>query len=382
METLSPVRHNFPAVAKKQKVVVLPRVRPDFRRTAVLLNYNARHVTDSLIRQLERIAGKEHVFVSKNLDDAEAFSREIVHRGYGTVVSGGGDGTLMRTVNLVHHYVDEANNWRAERYRRLGDAQPLVSCPRFAFLKLGTGNGMTQLVGANTPADDLERIVHYVPNRTASIPLIDWGEERFFFGGMGYDSLILDDYYYFKARAKNRLSKTLMQNVAGYCVATACRTLPRTLLGRYAKLEARVVTRGRTYYINPRRGDYVEEIEPGTVLWNGPASVLAVGTTPFYGYGFRMFPFARMMPGMMNLRLATVTPFDILPFHLHSTWKGSFRHATNLFDFLVEDIQVELAKPYPFQHSGDSQGLVSSLDLKISDESLELVDLQPPRRSN
>ena len=57
---------------------------------------------------------------------------ELVARGYGTVLTGGGDGTFTVMVTEVVH---EA--------RRCG--KPL---PRFGLLKLGTGNSLAWVVGA------------------------------------------------------------------------------------------------------------------------------------------------------------------------------------------------------------------------------------------
>ena len=363
----------------RARPVQLPKLRPDPSRVAVLLNKNARKVTDDVVRSAARVVGSDHVFVSRSLDEAEAMSRQIVQRGYGTVVCGGGDGTLSRAVNLVYRYVEEANAWRMERYRRFGEAQNLIANPRFAFLKLGTGNGMSTVVGSGHPLDDLKTIANYVPGRTHSIPLIEMDGERFFFGGVGYDSQILDDYNHLKARAKNWLLKALMQNVTGYLAALLLRTAPRVVFGTGERLEGRVVTVGRAYYIDPRRGDSVVEIEPGTTLFEGRAGIISAGTTPFFGYGFRMFPFAQMMPGMMHLRVATTGPIRGLT-NIGALWQGSFRHPSSVWDFFVENVKVELERPFPFQHSGDAQGLRDRLDFKIADDCLELVDLYRPWR--
>ncbi|OGQ89940.1 MAG: hypothetical protein A2289_11145 [Deltaproteobacteria bacterium RIFOXYA12_FULL_58_15] len=356
----------------------LPVLAPDPQRIAVLLNRNARHVTDRVRRRLAHIVGKEHVFETRSIDEAEEFSREVVQRGYGTIVSGGGDGTLMRVVNLVQRYVRESNDWRTERYRRFGETQPLLSQPRFAFLKLGTGNGVSTLIGAGKASRDLQRIVDFVPGRTKSIPLIDMDGERFFFGGMGYDSQLLDDYNSLKAQAKNPIFKMLMQNLTGYFMTVFGRTVPRILSGRAEKMSIRVVNRGRAYFVDSRRGDCVEEIEPGATLWEGPARLVAAGTAPFYGYGFRMFPYARIMPNMMNLRICTLGPLRVLP-QLPSMWNGTYRNPKALMDYLVEDVTIEVDKPYPFQHSGDAQGLRDRVDLKIAEDKLELIDMHKPR---
>ncbi len=361
------------------KLITLPTAPLEPQKIAVLLNRNARRVTDRLARKIERIVGSDHVFYSRSLDEAEAFSREIVQRGYGTVVCGGGDGTLINAVNMIHRYVREANLWRNERFSRFGESQPLLTPPRFAFLKLGTGNGMTNLVGASKPIEDVKRIVDYVPGRIHPIPLIEMEGEYFFFSGMGYDSLILEDYNWLKKHARNFLLKRIMQNVLGYVAASFGRTIPRLISGEAGSIDARVVTRGKAYYIDPRRGDAVEEIAPGEVLFEGKSRFLGAATTPFYGYGLKIFPFARMMPGMMHLRIAN-TGIAAGLINFPSIWKGNYRSANKVFDFFVEDISVELAKPYTFQHSGDAQGPRDHLDLRIAENVLNLVDLHPPRR--
>ena len=376
---LTPVRNRVEQHAPRHALADLPLAKPDPARIAVLLNGHPATVTDRVARRLERVIGADHIFRSRSLDEAEAYAREMLQRGYGTIVCGGGDGTLARAVNLVHRYVEEANAWRLERYRRFGERQPLLVSPRFASLRLGTGNGLSGVIGSRDPVKDLQTIVDFVPGRVQRLPLIEMEGERFFFGGMGYDSQVLDDYYWLKARAKNPIMKALMQNVTGYLATVVARTVPRLILGRADVLEARVVNRGRAFFVDPRRGDFVEEVEPGAVLFEGRAHFISAGTTPFFGYGFRVFPFARMMPGMMSLRAATVGPLAALS-HLPSLWKGNYRNATRLHDFLVEDVTVELERPFPYQHSGDPQGLRDRMDLRIADEQLEIVDLYGPGR--
>jgi diacylglycerol kinase family enzyme len=361
----------------RKKLAPLPAERSDVGRVAVLLNKNARRVNDALAKDLESVVGKDNLFYSRSLDEAEAFAREIVQRGYGTVVCGGGDGTLARTVNLIQHYVAETNHWRSERYRRYGEWQSLLVTPRFGFLRLGTGNAIGRLTGAGEPMTDLARMVRDGVKATCSLPLIDLDGERCFFAGMGYDSLLLNDYNWLKARTQNPLGKRLMHSVVGYFAALMARTLPSILLRDAANLRARVTTRARAYFVDPRKGDAVSEIDAGTTLFEGPAAFIGAGTSPFYGYGMKIFPFARMMPGMMNLRVANIGPVSTLS-NLPSLWKGSYRNSESVFDFLASDVEIDLADPYPFQHSGDAQGLRKSVRMRIAEEPLDLVDLHHP----
>lgn len=357
----------------------LPSVSPDPNKVAVLLNRNARKVSDKLARRVEEIVGTGNLFYSRSLEEAEAYAREIVQRGYGTVVCGGGDGTLARAINLVQRYVGEANAWRAERYRRYGEWQTLLSSPRFGFLRLGTGNALGPVTGAGNPLDDLKRVVAQVPVRHRTVPLLDVGGERCFFAGLGYDSLVLNDYNWLRERTKSRLARPFMHSVLGYFAAIAARTLPNVLFRGAAELSARVVTRAPAFYIDPRRGDAVEAIEPGTTLYEGSAALIGAGTTPYYGYGLKVYPFAGMMPGMMNLRIASLGPVTALS-HLPSIWKGSYRKPERLFDFFASDVEIELEQPFPFQHSGDAQGMRKSLRWRIPEDRLQLLDLHRPRR--
>ena len=351
----------------------LPANALDPARVAVLLNRNARRVSDRLARQMERIVGRENLYFSRSLEEAEAYCREIVQRGYGTVVCGGGDGTLVRAFNLVQRYVDESNGWRLERYRRFGEVQSRLCTPRFAFLNLGTGNGLRNVVGANSPLRDLRTIAEDVPSNTRCVPMISGQGERFTFGGMGYDSLLLNDYNWLRQRVHSRIARPVVQTVAGYFAALLTRTLPRALKER-DMLRARLVSKSDSYYVDPRRGDAAVLMPAGSVLHDGPVTMVGMGTTPFFGYGFKIFPFASMMPGMMHLRVTNNGPLATLA-NLPAAWRGTYRSRDTIFDFLVKDVSIELDRSFPFQHSGDDQGPVSNLQLAIADETLTLVDL-------
>lgn len=347
--------------------------RPDPSRVAVLLNRNARRVTDRLARRMERVVGRDNLFYSQTIEEAGAFAREIVSRGYGTVVCGGGDGTLVQTVNLIHQHVRKSNAWREERRRRAGIELPPIAAPRFAFLRLGTGNGVSDIVGSSDALRDLKRVVDLVPGRITRLPMVSSGDDRFFFAGLGNDSLILDDFSWLKSKTTHPLIRPVTHGVAGYLIAGLARTLPRVVLGRNLRAEARITTIGRTFYVDPRRGDFVEEVEPGSVVFEGSTSFVGASTVPYFGYRFKAFPFARMMPGMMQLRISTIGPFSAV-WNLRRIWNGSYRNPNIFLDFITEGYQVELAKPFPWQHSGDPQGPTDELFMQVAPEQVDLVD--------
>ena len=105
---------------------------------------------------------------------------------------------------------------------------------------------------------------------------------------------------------------------------------------------------------------------------------VGVGSSPFYGAGFKIFPFANMMPGMMNLRIGRINPI-VGVFNLIKLWRGHYRNPSTIIDYLVEDVRVELVDPFPFQHSGEALGLRQDLEFKISENNLKLADFLPPR---
>src|SRR5690606_26711766 len=73
------------------------------------------------------------LFVSRRLEDSESIARTLVDRRYGTILTGGGDGTFTVVVTAV---VREAERRGA----------PL---PRFGLLRLGTGNSLAWLLGSS-----------------------------------------------------------------------------------------------------------------------------------------------------------------------------------------------------------------------------------------
>ena len=66
----------------------------------------------------------------------------------------------------------------------------------------------------------------------------------------------------------------------------------------------------------PPSRDWVHRLRSGM-----DAGVVGAGTVPYFGYKFRVFPFARMMPQLMNLRITTLGAFSTL-MHLPKIWRG------------------------------------------------------------
>src|SRR5438105_14553977 len=112
------------------------------KKVAVLLNGNARAVTEQLRRELEQFVPPEDLFFSRSFEDARSIARTVLDRGYGTVLTGGGDGTFVGYVNCIY---DEVARGQPHLFVRAngGSAAPVAAphnfqLPRFGVLRLGT----------------------------------------------------------------------------------------------------------------------------------------------------------------------------------------------------------------------------------------------------
>lgn len=419
------------------------------KEIAVILNINARSVTQSSISIAKEIVGKDNVFVTANVEDNEKASKIIVERGYELIVPAGGDGTLCSVINAVvnarrmhvMHMKNDSIESPVETKTRID------KLPKFAFLPLGTGNGMGMLAGprfkgrknqkVQKTLTKLKDIVEKHENNLDRIPVVKCPmieirtdktiqleensnnpecthRELCFFAGAGFDSLMLNDFKILKKWSKNKPGlRRFLGSVVGYTVALFVRTLPQCLILRSHKLSIRVTVpkikesasdeynTDTTYWIDPRRGDTAMEItqtqspdsqssssslfptkvaDDRQLIFEGETGIVAAGTTPYYGGGIKLFPFSRVQPHHMHLRLGRIHP--LIGF-LNIPWifRGSYRHYNmGCLDFLGSDFDVELSKPYPFQHSGEAvDDGVKRFILRVADEEIEFVDFLKPR---
>ncbi|HET9955691.1 MAG TPA: diacylglycerol kinase family protein [Polyangiaceae bacterium] len=337
---------------------------PEPPRIAVVVNGRAKNVTAEVISTLGQILSGGDLFVSRSLSDAKEIAKTLVQRRYGTVLTGGGDGTFTVMVTEVVH---EA--------RRTG--RPL---PRFGLLKLGTGNSLAWVVGAGEVKGgeldaDIEHLAQHAGSRT--LRLIEVEGIISPFCGLGADARVLADYGAVKERlSRGRLGRRLAPGAVSYTVAAVTRSLPQQVLGRMP--HCRIVNAGEPVLRMGAKGSVVgRPIERGEVVYEGPARLAAMSTIPYYGYGFRMFPYAEERPDRMHLRVATISPLQFVR-HFAEIWRGSFEDPGSVFDYLVEAIDIELDPPTPFQIGGDSRGDRSKLHVALCKNPVELVDLYAP----
>jgi diacylglycerol kinase family enzyme len=336
---------------------------PVEQRVAVVVNGNAKNATAEVISTLDQILNGGDLFVSRKLSDARHIAKTLVARGYGTVLTGGGDGTFTVMVTEVVH---EA--------RRSG--RPL---PRFGLLKLGTGNSLAWVVGAQG-ADkhdlqaDIGRLIQDAGSR--SMRLIE--VEGFIapFCGLGADAIVLADY----AKTKGLLGKTPLARVApgalSYFLATTTRSIPSFFARRMP--HCRVRNDGAEAYRLGAKGAIVgSPIPTGQILYEGPMRICALSTIPYYGYGFRMFPYAEERSDRMNLRIATIGPVSFVR-NFPEIWRGEYDNPEEVSDYLVDAVTIELDPATDFQIAGDPQGTRKSISALLSPTPIRLVDFYAP----
>jgi diacylglycerol kinase family enzyme len=339
---------------------------PPAARVAVVVNGNAQGVNAEVIGTLDRILSGGDLFVSHRLRDVADIARTIVERGYGTVLTGGGDGTFTVVASAV---VREAE--------RQG-----VEVPRIGLLRLGTGNALAWVLGASQAgrrglSADVRRLLDDAGSRPLRLVEVEGLITPFC--GFGADAIVLRDYQ----AVKGTLSRTPLRRVApgavSFLLGAATRTLPSYLVRpvphcRVENLGAdahRVGANGRV--LGPPIG-------AGEVLYEGPARVASVSTIEFSGFGFRYYPYAEEREDRMQLRVSTIGVGEFVQ-NLRRIWRGDYDNPVTVFDYLVERVGIRFDPPTPFQIGGDVLGDRSEVEIRLSPRAIRLVDFYAPPRA-
>lgn len=326
-------------------------------KTAFVLNANAKSVTDRVVAKLVKLVPSGDLFYSKTMKDSENHYQTILDRGYGFVFNGGGDGTVVNAINTLH---------------RISQKCKITQLPRVGILKLGTGNAMAQLVNAEKAYSDVEHIVQGGVIQQKPIELVECDDGTLTpFAGIGYDGEILNDYVH----VKNTQGFT---SVAAYVWAGFSRTLPRHLFAKSVPT-IRIKTYQTAYQMISIDGEDCEvEIPPNTLIYEGPADIASVGSIPWFGFGFTMFPFAHRKEGFLNLRISNMSLWSAVLNLYPAIWKGTYR-TPKLLDFLVQDIVIESDSAMPYQIGGDASGHRNRLRFKTGKQRVQIAELPKER---
>ncbi len=334
------------------------------QRIAVVVNGNAKSVTAEVIETLDTILDSGDLFVSRRIDESRAIARILVDRGYGTILTGGGDGTFTVVVTAV---VKEAQARGA-------------AIPRFGLLRLGTGNSLAWVLGASMAggrglAADLQRLRSDAGSR--DLRLVECEGMLSPFCGLGIDAQALTDYQ----RVKSSLARGPLRRFApgplAYALAATTSTIPGYLVRKTP--HCRIVNRGGDAHRVGEKGHTVgAPIKAGSVVFEGPAKLAAVSTIPYYGFGFRVFPYADERKDKLHLRVSNIHPVEFLK-NFRSVWRGEYENLETIFDYFVDDVEIEMDPPTSLQIGGDVAGERSRVRVKMA-EPIKIVDFYAPPR--
>lgn len=332
-------------------------------RIAVVVNGNARGVTDELVEILDQIVQSGDLLVSRSLEEGRQIARMIVERGYPTVLTGGGDGTFTQMVTFV---VNEA-----ERQGR--------PAPRFGLLRLGTGNALAWVLGARREGGkgvvaDLARV--RTEGGSRELRLLDVEGTLTPFAGLGIDAIALTHFKQVKeAFERTPVLERFATGGVAYVTSIVGRTLPGYLLRSHPRV--RIVNEGAEAARLGTDGQPVgAPIRAGEVLYEGPSRMVAMSTIPYWGFGARIFPFASDRDDRFSLRVADIGSLDVA-MHIRALWKGTYR-SDKVHDFLVERIRIEYQAPMPLQIGGDPAGERTVVHAALSQRPIRVVDYYAP----
>lgn len=397
-----------------------------------------------------------HVHVTATLEQARQVVQVMVEDPPTLLIPLGGDGTLTTLLQLLWDAGMDTNMAARDGASNSTAASTRRSFPPIGYIAQGTGNALGSVVGCRPPRKEgrlmrwkralvrrpswlggtsrkltqlsttLEQLLQAATELSSSsssipsnvdiveLPLLqvstsiskndknaeDATSQLCFFSGVGFDSLMLQDYKDLQDYSKQRpYLKTLCSGVLGYCVALVTRTLPQCIQDQKHLMQVQVSTLDpdETLWIDHRRGDVVRRIsqEEGvnpkkkkTLLYQGEAGIVAVGSAPFYGGGLRLFPFSRMTRDGMQLRIGRIHPLTGT-WNIPQIFQGSYRDFRDdtfgCLDFMGKDFRVDILSPsqgYPVQHSGDFVGTSKQINFQMMGDKLEpvrFVTLLPPR---
>lgn len=332
-------------------------------RVAVVVNGNARRVTDDLVQVLEQIVKAGDLYVSRDLDEAQRIARTIVDRGYPTVLTGGGDGTFVQMVTLVQQHAQSAG----------------TELPRFGLLKLGTGNALAWVLGNENlqgkgVVADLSRL--RTESGSRELRLLDVEGTLTPFAGLGVDAICLDHYDATrKALGSNRITRGLSTGGATYAISVVTRSLPEFLFRSHPRV--RIINRGATAYgMGPDDKPIEPGVKEGELLYDGPSRLVAMSTIPYWGFGARIFPFAEERDDRFQLRVCDISSAEVAS-NIKAIWRGTYR-ANNVHDFLVQRITIEYEEPTPLQIGGDVAGRFQTVHAALSQQPIRVVDYYAP----
>ena len=324
----------------------------------VVVNLRARRGSRAVADVCRRAFPGARILASRSLDEVTRFASQTT--GDGLVVSAGGDGTALALLNSLRRdvlslgvlplgtgnawaHATEAPPWREAAFRlgaRLASARP-VPLRRF------------ELVEVSFPGSPGPGILSH-------------------FAGTGWDAEIINDFHEQK-EGPGLLPQRMRYGLAGYFHGLFTRTVPRHLRERELA-EVEITNLGADAIGVDEQGKpyRIPGGEHGKVLYRGPTNVCAAGSSPTWGFGFRAFPFAGLVPGRVCLRVYAGKVTEALP-NMRRLWLGT-HPMPKMHTFLIDRARAVFSRPVPFQAGGDRLGYRSEIEYSLASNQVDLVD--------
>ncbi len=325
---------------------------------AVVINLKSRGGSAAVADKCQVELPQAPILTSRSLDDLGRFTRGLAAGRSSLVLSAGGDGTAIALLNSMRQLPADG-----------GETMNL------AVLPLGTGNGWAHATGAppwRTAVEQLGRCSRAdSPLPLRRFDLLEVGGMLTHFAGTGWDAEIIEDFHRQRS-GLGLLPHSMRGGLAGYLQGLFTRTIPRTFIGRPPIVEL------------TNTGDDALGIDAaghpfplpggahGQVLYRGPASICAAGTSPHWGFKFRAFPFAGLVPGRFNLRIYSGSSLEAAA-HWRPLWRGD-HPIPKMQSWLLTGARVTYDRPVPFQAGGDRLGFAQEIDYRIASEQVDLLD--------
>lgn len=354
-------------------------VRHASEKVAVLLNAKARNVSDGLKRELENFVPPEDLYYSRCFDDARRIARQVLDRGYRTVLTGGGDGTFVGYVNcLFEEAMQPGAGTSAGALKLVPLPAHAVRLPRIGALKLGTGNAVADFSGASGKrvgvVEDILRARSGEVSIARPLHLLAHDGKRAPFAGLGIDAAVLNDYVRVKESVNGTRFSFLGAGGLGYFCSVVGRTIPAYVLQRAVAGVEVVNLGGPAQQIGPDGKPLGRDIQRGEIIYRGPCKIAAAGTVPNYGFGFQIFPYATRAPGRFQLRLTALSVPSILA-NLRTLWRGGPPPA-GVLDFHCEKVRIRFDRDMPLQVGGDAEGWRREVVFEMAERPLDLLDFR------
>lgn len=328
---------------------------------AAWFNGRAKQVTPKVVRAFEQALPGARVYVSQDFDQAQRFAAELTKNPPALLFSGGGDGTISRMLNWL---------------REAG----MEGFPPIALLRLGTGNGWPNAVGAPAYKKVLPRLsqLSWSPP-IRRFDLIETEGRLSQFAGVGLDATVLHDYAQDLEKRKaqpvgSRFAEWAHKGLAGYLVSTFTVTIPGDVTRnlRDGRVQVTLENLGRPALTLDRNARPVPVPHAPKVLYQGPIGVGGAAVEPEWGARFKAYPFAQLVPGTLNMRVYDRTAFGAAR-QMFKLWRGAYPLA-GMHDFFITRARMTFSRPMPFQIAGDPAGLREQIDFQVAAQTVDMVD--------